>query len=158
MSAVESNLIKKLENLGTPEASALSRELEGMIKSARSLIAGGPTEAEKQNKEIQNRQKAYILGLVYNEGNLRKGLKTSVRLTKKDLSDMEDLGINYYYEEDVLFGVTAVGAESHGGNRVKLEFPDGVKGDLYFRFFQEDGSIYCNIRKNCKRSEENKAA
>jgi len=151
------NLVRELDNLKTPEALALSRELEGVIKRARSLVAGEPTEVGKRNKEIQARRKEYIRKLVYVGGNSKNGLLKRIKLTDENLADMGNLGMRYSYDNDELINRTAFGAESTGGNRVVLEFPDGISGELYFKYSPEDGSIFYNIRKNCKSSEDRAA-
>jgi len=150
----ESKLVENLRDEGSREALIIAEQLEGVIGKARSLLA---SQVEKRNKENQAKCKECIRKLAYAGGNYKNGLLKRVKLTEGNLAEMKELGMGYSYSNDDLINRTAFGAISMGGNRVILEFPDGISGELYFRHSPEDGSLFYSIRKNCNRSEDEAA-
>jgi hypothetical protein len=153
-----SALIKELMSVGGTEALDMASRLSDMRDKTRSIVTGEPTPAEIQAMENNARRRGYIRKLAYAGGKYKNGLLKKVKLTEENLAEMRDLGMGYSYSNDDLINRTAFGAVSMGGNRVALEFPDGISGELYFRHSPEDGSLFYSIRKNCNRSEDKAAA
>ncbi len=136
-----SALIENLSSLKGYEAESMARELERLRAEAKSLITGRP--------ETENTRHAYIKELAYIGGDPENGPKKSVKLSENDLIEIEDLGIRFSYATDVLFGRAI-----YGGDRVKLEFPNGTTGILYIKYFPENGTLDYTFRKDIRRVDE----
>ncbi|MBN2087618.1 hypothetical protein JW758_04690 [Candidatus Peregrinibacteria bacterium] len=138
-------IIRNLKEKGTPDAVRLAGDIEHNRNRAVDLISGKSERAREVKEEARRK---FIINLAYRDGDMTKGYKEAIYLTKEKQDEMSKLGINYKYETDV----TVIG--SIQGDSIPFITNEGHTGFLYIKANAEDGTFIFTLRKSMKRDED----
>lgn len=140
-------LVEQLTEHGGSEAENLAKKIRDAQKRALYLVGG---EAEAEEKKAEEEKRRLIVGLAFNEGDMEKGYRDTIALSKSDLNHMSEMGINIGYSSDVLYGIPI--------NKKSIPFimPNGQSGELLVYVDVEKGKFTYNFRKNISRADDNR--